>query len=237
MIRLLGVDPVNSIKFTAMELKKFITDKLSGVHPNVATKTTLAVVMHYLMKVSELHLDGERLGLEEAATQARAALEGAAPQGAPGEARGQMARGAKVRSLSAGSQAGKGSKEDDESEEEAEESGDEGGKSEQEGEKESSDDKEDDGDDELLENGDKGWVIEAIKGEREVNERGGGARRKSKKVVGYLVRWQDYGTDEESWEPATGIEADDAIAPFNARSRDARDADDSDDSDDNAPLA
>jgi hypothetical protein len=79
--------------------------------------------------------------------------------------------------------------------------------------------------------------VEVIKGVREVNERGGGARRKSKKVVEYLVRWQDYGTDDETWEPATGIEADDAIAAFYARSRDVRDADDSDDSDDDAPLA
>jgi hypothetical protein len=49
--------------------------------------------MPYLMKVSELHMDGERLGLEEAATQARAALEAAAPQGAPREARGRIATG------------------------------------------------------------------------------------------------------------------------------------------------
>jgi hypothetical protein len=59
LMSLLQAAPANGTIYTAIELKRFISTKLDNNFPNIAKKTTLAVIVPYLLKVAELHVAGE----------------------------------------------------------------------------------------------------------------------------------------------------------------------------------
>jgi hypothetical protein len=69
-----------------------------------------------------------------------------------------------------------------------------------------SEDSDDDGDDEVI-NGIKAHRVLAIKEQRDVNPVG----------KEYFVSWEGYGSNDDSWEPATDVHAPDLIAAFLAQ--------------------
>jgi hypothetical protein len=286
LVRLVGVNPANATKFTAVELKSYIATNLDDVYPNVDKKKTLPIIIPYLLMVAELHLDkeGDLMNLEDAAEAAREEIEVSAPppksarkrarsskqkrrpSSAAGRGQGMSraqtrARGGRGRagggpsSNQKNAKRGKGDADDSiemDGEDENNEIGGEGDASEQEAgegdldsgsETEHVEDEsrrdvqsgdESDGDDQELSSGEKQYVVASIKDHRQVSVK---IRNSKKKVMQleYLVSWEDCDTDEDSWEPATGVKADKAIAIYN----DSIGLDDpySDDSDDDLPLS
>jgi hypothetical protein len=254
---LLQAPPANGTKYTAVELKHFISTKLDNNFPNIAKKTTLAVIVPYLLKVAELHVAGEeeKESRSDAAELARDQLESSAvqPSGASGQApsrkRKQTAaldvshirqKKKPVRALGAGRKAAKKSRngcgEDDGDDSINEADGDCGG--DKSGDKEKEDDSSDDegdGDDDILANGQKGYRVSIIKSVRKESI---GSGRNKKQQLQYLVGWEGYETDDDSWVPATGLECDDLIEIFNASTEDLGDLDSSGGSDsDDQPIS
>jgi hypothetical protein len=277
---LLKAAPANGTKFTANELKHFITTQLDNNYPNVARKTTLAVVIPYLLKVVELQLEDNH-SLEDAGELARDQLEtptppsGGARVGRPrakpkrrppsavGRTRGR-GRGRGGGGLRRGRDSGRRgdskeknggdgqSGEDDngdkggddvdmenggdeeDSDDEDNESGNDGGGG-KESDKRQSDD-ESDGDDQELPSGEKQFVVKAIKGVREAFVKIGNSKKRVKELQ-YLVSWEDYESCDDSWEAATSVVAEEAIAAYNASVANINVADSDDSSDDNRPLS
>jgi hypothetical protein len=106
------------------------------------------------------------------------------------------------------------------------------------GDKEKEDDSSDDesdGDDDILANGQKGYRVSIIKSVRKESI---GSSRNKKQQLQYLVGWEGFETDDDSWVPATGLECDDLIEIFNASAEELGDLDSSGGSDsDDQPIS
>jgi hypothetical protein len=123
---------------------------------------------------------------------------------------------------------------EEDSDDEDNESGNDGGGG-KESDKRQSDD-ESDGDDQELPSGEKQFVVKAIKGVREAFVKIGNSKKRVKELQ-YLVSWEDYESCDDSWEAATSVVAEEAIAAYNASVANINVADSDDSSDDNRPLS